>query len=44
MAGRRRRQRAGNPPRFPPITYEAYLTWWYDNNYAASRQDDARQA
>jgi isopenicillin N synthase-like dioxygenase len=27
-----------NPPRFPPITYEAYLTWWYDANYDASLQ------
>jgi isopenicillin N synthase-like dioxygenase len=33
-------QGAGNPPRFPPITYEAYLTWWYDNNYNASAQRD----
>ena len=30
------------PPRFPPITYEDYLTWWYDANYKASVQDDAR--
>jgi isopenicillin N synthase-like dioxygenase len=29
-----------NPPRFPPITYEAYLTWWYDANYNASAQRD----
>jgi isopenicillin N synthase-like dioxygenase len=30
------------PPRFPPITYEAYLTWWYDANYnAATQRDDA---
>jgi isopenicillin N synthase-like dioxygenase len=35
-------QGAGNLPRFLPITYEAYLTWWYDANYAASRQDDVR--
>jgi len=27
-----------NPPRFPPITYGAYLTWWYDANYDASLQ------
>ena len=33
-------QGPGNPPRFPPITYEAYLTWWYDNNYNASAQQD----
>jgi isopenicillin N synthase-like dioxygenase len=29
-----------NPPRFPPITYEAYLTWWYDANYNAKTQRD----
>jgi isopenicillin N synthase-like dioxygenase len=29
-----------NPPRFPPITYEAYLTWWYDANYNAAVQKD----
>ena len=29
-----------NPPRFPPITYEDYLLWWYDANYKASAQDD----
>ncbi len=35
-------QGPGHPPRFPPITYEAYLTWWYDNNYnAAVQKDDA---
>ncbi len=28
------------PPRFPPITYEAYLKWWYDANYNASIQAD----
>jgi isopenicillin N synthase-like dioxygenase len=33
-------QGPGNPPRFPPITYESYLTWWYDNNYHASVQKD----
>src|SRR4051812_3647174 len=33
---------AVTPPRFPPITYEAYLTWWYDANYnAATQKDDA---
>ncbi len=36
-------QEPGNPARFPAITYESYLTWWYDNNYNASVQkDDAR--
>ena len=29
-----------DPPRFPPITYEAYLSWWYDANYNASAQKD----
>jgi isopenicillin N synthase-like dioxygenase len=29
-----------NPARFPPITYEDYLVWWYDANYKASAQDD----
>ena len=29
-----------NPPRFPPITYDAYLTWWYDANYNAKAQRD----
>jgi isopenicillin N synthase-like dioxygenase len=27
-----------NPPRFPPITYEQYLLWWYDANYNAALQ------
>jgi isopenicillin N synthase-like dioxygenase len=35
-------QGPGNPPRFAPITYEAYLTWWYDANYNASVQDAER--
>jgi isopenicillin N synthase-like dioxygenase len=35
-------QGPGNPPRFPPITYEAYLTWWYDANYNPSVQNDDR--
>jgi isopenicillin N synthase-like dioxygenase len=29
-----------NPPKFPPITYEAYLSWWYDANYNAAVQND----
>ena len=33
-------QSPDNPPRFPPITYEAYLTWWYDANYNAKTQRD----
>ena len=35
------RQGPNNPPRFPPITYEAYVTWWYDANYDASLQPRA---
>ena len=31
---------ADRPPRFPPITYEQYLLWWYDANYNAAVQDD----
>jgi isopenicillin N synthase-like dioxygenase len=31
-----------NPPRFSPISYEEYLRWWYDANYNAAAQDDAR--
>ena len=34
----------GHPPQFPPITYDAYLAWWYDANYAPARQSDARPA
>jgi len=30
------------PPRFPPITYGDYLHWWYDANYNAATQNDAR--
>ena len=32
---------AGEPPRFPPITYAEYLDWWYDANYNAGVQEDA---
>lgn len=35
-------QGPANPPRWPPITYEAYLTWWYDANYDARVQQEAR--
>ena len=34
-------QRPDNPPRFPPISDEAYLTWWHDANDNASLQDEA---
>jgi isopenicillin N synthase-like dioxygenase len=33
-------QGPGNPARYPPITYDAYLHWWYDANYNARAQDD----
>jgi len=33
-------QGPGDPPRYPPITYAAYLDWWYDANYNAARQRD----
>jgi len=32
----------GAPPAFPPITYGDYLHWWYDANYNAAVQNDAR--
>ena len=35
-------QDPGEPPRFPPITYEAYLQWWYDANYNAAVQADPK--
>jgi isopenicillin N synthase-like dioxygenase len=34
-------QGPANPARFPPITYDAYLHWWYDANYNAAAQKDA---
>ena len=33
-------QSAETPAKFPPITYDAYLHWWYDANYNAAAQDD----
>jgi isopenicillin N synthase-like dioxygenase len=33
-------QEPDRPPTFPPITYEAYLHWWYDTNYDAALQND----
>jgi isopenicillin N synthase-like dioxygenase len=33
-------QSAANPPHFEPITYEAYLTWWYEKNYNFAVQRD----
>jgi isopenicillin N synthase-like dioxygenase len=29
-----------NPAKFPPITYAAYLHWWYDANYNTAFQND----
>ncbi len=29
-----------NPPRYPDITYDEYLHWWYDANYNAQDQID----
>jgi len=31
-------QGPGNPARYPPTTYAAYLAWWYDANYNAASQ------
>jgi isopenicillin N synthase-like dioxygenase len=36
--------RPETPPRFPPITYDAYLTWWYDANYNAKTQQEDHHA
>ena len=33
-------QGPGNPARYPPTTYAAYLAWWYDANYNAASQRD----
>lgn len=33
-------QDPGTPPRFPPITYDEYLRWWYDANYNAAVQNE----
>jgi len=33
-------QGANDPARYPPITYAAYLDWWYDANYNAAKQRD----
>ena len=30
----------GAGAKFPPITYEAYLSWWYDANYSPALQKD----
>jgi isopenicillin N synthase-like dioxygenase len=28
------------PAQYPPISYDAYLRWWYEANYPAAAQDD----
>jgi isopenicillin N synthase-like dioxygenase len=33
-------QSSDNPPQFPPISYNDYISWWYDKNYNAKVQDD----
>ena len=37
-------QAPDNPPRYPPISYAAYLDWWYDANYNATHQRDTDAA
>ena len=31
-----------DPPRYPPITYDDYINWWYDANYNVADQNDLR--
>lgn len=31
-------------PRFPPITYDAYLRWWYDANYDVNAQKECEDS
>ncbi len=31
-----------DPPRYPPITYDDYINWWYDANYNVADQEDIR--
>ena len=33
---------AESPPRWPPITYEDWMTYWYHNNYNYEKQPRAR--
>jgi isopenicillin N synthase-like dioxygenase len=37
-------QRPNRPPNWPPITYDAYLQWWYDANYNVALQEDVAGA
>ncbi len=32
----------GSPPQYPPITYDNYISWWYDANYNVADQEDIR--
>ncbi len=34
----------GNPPKYPPITYSDYVSWWYDENYNVKDQADLAAA
>ena len=31
---------AGNPPRYPPITYGEYRVWWLNTNYGAKLAEE----
>lgn len=33
-----------NPARYPPITYDDYISWWYDSNYPVADQEDVKAA
>ena len=33
-----------NPAQYPPITYDDYISWWYDSNYAVADQEDVTVA
>jgi isopenicillin N synthase-like dioxygenase len=37
-------QGPSRPAQYPPISYDAYLHWWYDANYPATAQDDLAAA
>ena len=33
-------QGVDNPPKYPPISYSDYISWWYDSNYNVKDQQD----
>jgi isopenicillin N synthase-like dioxygenase len=33
-----------NPAQYPPITYDDYVSWWYDSNYPVADQEDVTAA